>query len=84
MVRAIAAETENVVLTRHALIQAAKRRINRRQIDLCIQKGTVSEGPFRNERGHWQVTLQRHAAGEEIQCAVVIEWKARLIVVTVY
>jgi hypothetical protein len=34
--------------------------------------------------GHWQVTLERRAAGEGIACAVAIEWKTRLIVVTVY
>jgi hypothetical protein len=84
IIRSIASDTGNVLLTQHAIQRARQRRINRRQIDLCLRKGTIGEGPFRNERGNWQVTLRRHAAEEEIECTVVIEWKTRLIVVTVY
>jgi hypothetical protein len=42
------------------------------------------EGPFRNAKGHWQASLFRHAAGEEITCVVAIEWAERLVVVTVF
>ena len=40
---------------------------------------TVSE----RER-QWQVTLYRHAAGEEVTCVVAIEWATRLIVITTF
>jgi hypothetical protein len=38
----------------------------------------------RNAKGQWQVTLYRHAAGEEVTCVVAIEWATRLIVITTF
>lgn len=64
VIREIAADTGNIVILDHAKKQCAKRRISRRQVEMCIQRGTVAEGPFLNAHGHWQVTLFRHAAGE--------------------
>lgn len=53
-------------------------------MELCCQKGTISEGPFLNRYGHWQVNLFRHAAGEEITCAVAIEWDTKILIITAY
>lgn len=73
-IRAIAATTLNIKTHLPGPSRKAKaRNITRRQIELCCQKGTIEEGPFRNERGDWQVTLYRHAAGEELRCVVVIK-----------
>ena len=44
----------------------------------------MTEGPFLNAKGQWQVTLYRHAAGEEVTCLVAIEWATRLIVITTF
>lgn len=59
-----------------------ERRITRRQVELCLQKGTITEGPFMNSRGNWQVNMYRHAAGEEVTCTVIIE-RVKLLVRTV-
>lgn len=73
-IRDIAADTANILTFLPGPARKAKMRgITRRQIELCCQKGTLEEGPFRNERGLWQATLFRHAAGEELRCVVVIE-----------
>ena len=73
-IRAIAADTANIDTFLPGPAKKAKRRgITRRQIELCCQKGTLEEGPFRNERGDWQATLFRHAAGEEMRCVVIIK-----------
>lgn len=37
-----------------------------------------------NDHGNWQVTLYRHAAGEEMHCVVAIDLPAKVIVITVY
>lgn len=84
MIREIAAETKNIVVVGHGKTRQRQRKITRRQIELCIQKGTICEGPFLNPHGHWQVNLFRHAAGEEVTCVVAIEWATRLIVVTAF
>jgi hypothetical protein len=50
----------------------------------CLAKGVITEGPFVNQYGNWQVNVSRLAAGEQITCAVAIEWQEQLVVVTVY
>lgn len=84
MIRELARDTDKIVVIQHAKSRQRQRKISRRQIELCVQKGIISEGPYLNQHGHWQVSLERRAAGEEITCAVAIEWASRLIVVTVY
>lgn len=84
MLRKLASDTNNIVIVQHGKRRQRQRKISRRQIELCVQKGTITEGPFMNQHGHWQVTLYRHAAGEEVSCAVAIEWAKRLIVITAF
>lgn len=84
MIRELASDTDNIVVIMHAKARQKQRNISRRQIELCVQKGVICEGPFLNMHGHWQVSLERRAAGEEMTCAVAIEWATRLIVVTVF
>lgn len=84
IIRQLAADTNNIVIIPHARKRGRQRRISRRQVELCVQRGTISEGPFLNAKGHWQVNLYRHAAGEEMECVVAIEWGKSLIVVTVF
>lgn len=84
IIRHLAADTNNIVIVPHARKRGRQRRISRRQVELCVQRGTISEGPFLNAKGHWQVNLYRHAAGEEMECVVAIEWGKSLIVVTVF
>lgn len=86
LIRSIAADTSKIVVIQksHAAQRQLQRKVTRRQIELCVQKGTIVEGPFKNQFGNWQVTLFRHAAGEELHCVIAIERKEQLIVVTVY
>lgn len=84
LIREMATDTNNIVLISHAKMAGKARRITRRQIELCIQKGLITEGPFVNMHGNWQVNLERRSAGEEITCVVAIEWSKRLIVVTTF
>ncbi|MDZ4380775.1 MAG: DUF4258 domain-containing protein [Parvibaculum sp.] len=84
MIREMAADTNNIVVISHAKVRGKQRRISRRQIEACVQKGVISEGPFMNMHGNWQVNLERRSAGEEVTCVVAIEWSKRLIVVTTF
>lgn len=84
VIRALAADTNNIVTIKHSKERGAQRKITRRQIELCVQKGVLTEGPFVNSHGNWQVNLERRAAGEEITCVVAIEWETKLIVVTTF
>jgi len=84
LVRRLTADSDNIVVISHARMRMLKRGITRRQIELCVQKGTITEGPFMNRRGNWQVNLSRHAAGEEITCVVAIEWPNRIVVISTF
>ena len=84
LIRELAEDTHNIVVTKHARERQKQRHITRRQIELCVQRGTIAEGPFLNDRGDWQVNLYRHAAGEEMTCVVAIDWATKLIIITVF
>jgi hypothetical protein len=71
--REIAKVSSKVIWLRGAREKAKKRGITRRQVEMCLLKGTFIDGPFRNERSDWQVTVQRHAAGEEIKVVVIFK-----------
>lgn len=84
IIREIAADSENIVVIGYGQRRAKQRRITRRQIELCVQRGTITEGPFMNQHGNWQMNLYRHAAGEEITCVVAIEWATKLLVINTF
>jgi hypothetical protein len=84
VIRLLAAQTENIVVIPYGRRKTKIRRITRRQIELCVQKGTPTEGPFLNSHGNWQMNLLRHAAGEEITCVVAIEWATRVLVINAF
>ena len=84
IVRTIAANTDNIVVIPYGKMKAKQRKVTRRQMELCVQKGTITEGPFLNTHGNWQVNLFRHAAGEQITCVVAIEWATRVLVINTF
>jgi hypothetical protein len=83
MIQQLGGESVRIVILDHCLKRMKQRRVTRRQVELCLQKGTITEGPSMNSKGNWQVNMYRHAAGEELTCTVAIEWGERLLVVTV-
>jgi hypothetical protein len=84
VVRMLAADTANIVVIPYGARRAKQRRITRRQIELCVQRGTISEGPFINQHRNWQMNFCRRAAGEEITCVVAIEWVSKLIIINTF
>jgi len=83
VIKELADDSGRIVLLDHCRKRMAKRRVTRRQVEQCLQKGSITEGPFMNSHGNWQVNMYRHAAGEELTCTVAIEWAERLLVITV-
>ncbi len=83
LVRELVRDTDNIVLLPHARKRMKKRSINNRQIEICLRLGIIREGPFMNQHGNWQVTMERLAAGEEMKLAVAIEEETKLLIITV-
>ena len=84
VIRALAVDTGKIVVIPYGRKKAGQRGVTRRQIELCVQKGTPTEGPFLNHHGNWQMNLYRHAAGEEITCVVAIDWPAQVLVINAF
>jgi hypothetical protein len=84
LVRMLAVDSNNIVVIQHARKRGAQRSITRIQIERCVRHGIITEGPFVNPKGNWQMNLTRQTAGEQITCAVAIEWATHLIVITTF
>jgi hypothetical protein len=84
LVRMIAADSNNIVVIKHAKQRGRQRSITRIQIERCVRMGTITERPFINQHNNWQMNLTRQTAGEQITCAVAIEWATRVIVITTF
>ena len=84
MVREIASRKKGVAIVSHARTRLEQCGITRRQVMICLQRGSITEGPFLNNHGNWQVNVSRLAAGEQITCVVAIEWDRRLIVISAF
>lgn len=84
LVRMIAVDSSNIVVIRHAQKRKKQRNITRPQIERCVQKGTITEGPFINLKGHWQMNLSRFTAGEQITCTIAIDWATKILVITTF
>lgn len=83
-IRRLAEDSGNIVLIKHGRQRSRERKITRPQIEGCVRKGNIKEGPFLNARGNWQVTMCRRMAGEEIHCVIALDIPSRLLVITVY
>ncbi|CAB5162078.1 Protein of unknown function DUF4258 [uncultured Caudovirales phage] len=83
-IKRIAADSGNIVLIKHGKQRSRQRQITRPQIEGCIRKGHIEEGPFLNSHGNWQVTMCRQVAGEEIRCVVAVDFPSKILVITTY
>jgi Domain of unknown function (DUF4258) len=67
------AEESRVAASPHAKKQMARRRISITQACCVLQKGIVTEGPFLNSFGHWQVTVDGRHAGDDIRVVAALQ-----------
>jgi hypothetical protein len=83
LVRALAADSANVGLTKHCREESMPDRgITMRQVLDCLRKGVIIEGPMIDVYGNWKMDIYRQA--DNLTCAVAIEWRTHLIIITVY
>ena len=83
LVREIAAVSGNIMVTAHARKRQLERQVSTLDIQRCLLKGVIVEGPFLNPQANWQMTMKRFAAGEELEVALALDLPARVIVITV-
>ena len=71
--RAIALDSDRVVLTPHAKRRMRERRINMRQVLNCVRHGRIAEPAHLTIYGDWKATVEHQYAGERVSVAVAIE-----------
>lgn len=79
----LAAKSEHVLLTVHARKRMRERNVTLTQVLAVLQKGHVDEPAHRNGKGHWQCTLRRRVAGDDVRavCALQEDADGGLVVV---
>jgi Domain of unknown function (DUF4258) len=84
-IRARAHESHNVAFVSHAGVQMRKRGIDRLQVIRCLQRGRITEGPYRDIRsGQWRCNVEATVSGDSIRVVVEIPDKPPLLeVITV-
>ncbi|MDH5722926.1 MAG: DUF4258 domain-containing protein [Alphaproteobacteria bacterium] len=83
LIREIAQDTGNVILTDHAKEQMKERNITFPHILGCLRQGQVTEGPYQSVKGDWTCNLTRAVAGIDITAVVAVDLKCKAIIVTV-
>lgn len=87
ILREVAADSSRVFFTHHAKQRMRERKISRSQVDRCLAKGSITEGPARDAKGNWKITLEIFTAGESVSVAVAIDYDSNgnfIVVVTVF
>jgi len=85
IIRTRAASSLNVVFVHHAQLQMRKRGIDALQVFRCLQRGSITEGPYRAiKSGQWRCNVDARTGGDLIRVVVEISDKPELLeVITV-
>ncbi len=67
-----AQDTSKIKLSLHARQRMKERSISFKQIICCFEHGDITEGPYLNTRGYYQMNVTVKSAGERITSTVVI------------
>lgn len=87
LVRDLAQDTKNVLLSVHARKRMRERAITTTQVYECLRRGDIDEPAHQNIRGCWCCKLRRVHAGDLVRVVVEIrsrEGGQKLLVITVY
>ena len=71
--RELALDTSRIKLSKHARERMMERNISFKQIICCFEFGDITEGPYMNIRGDYQLNVSVRSAGEYITTVVVIK-----------
>jgi hypothetical protein len=83
VVRDIAADPANILYPEHAIARMALRRVTETEVQRVLTRGSMSGEPYGATKGDWRCEMTGRSAGRMLTVALAIEWRTRLIVVTV-
>ncbi len=85
LIREIALDSRNVIITTHAKVRMVERKISRQMVFECLRHGRIDRQPEPNVmKGSLECLMEHHVAGETIGVVAAIpEDNPGIIVVTV-
>ncbi|ALG69916.1 hypothetical protein VY88_10595 [Azospirillum thiophilum] len=84
IVKEIAADPDRIVPVPHAKKRMVQRKISITQARRVVQAGFIDGEPWIDEHGNWRVDMRGMSAGEQITVGIAIEWRTRLLIITVF
>lgn len=83
IVRDLAADSSRVAAVAHARKQMKARKVSFQDVLRVLQRGAITEGPYTLPDGDWRMNLTSWTGGVELTVVAELEWKTRLLVITV-
>jgi len=87
ILRRCAVNDSKVFICPHAKERMIERNITLKQILSCIEKGKISESPYRDIKGDWRCSIEHYTSGNAVTVAVAFKYNnngERIVVVTVF
>lgn len=87
LLKTIASDSDRVSFTEHGERKMRKRHITRTQVLRCLSHGNIVEGPYRDIKGNWKMTVEMFSAGETLSVVAALDRDTSgemIIVITAY
>ena len=84
IIKEIAADPNRIVPVPHAKKRMVQRKISITQARRVVQAGFIDGEPWLDEHGNWRVDMRGMSAGEQITVGLAIEWRTKLLIITVF
>lgn len=84
VIKEIAQDADCIVPVGHGRRRMRERGISIMQAVKVARAGYIDGDPWLDEHGNWRVTMRGRSAGEEITVGLAIEWRTRLLIITVF
>lgn len=80
-------EDSKIFISPHAKKRMTERNITLKQVLTCIEKGRISESPYRDIKGDWRCTIDHYTSGSAVTVATAFKYNNNgeyIVVVTVF
>lgn len=84
VIKEIAQDADRIAPVGHGRRRMRERDFTIMQVVRVVRAGYIDGDPWLDEHGNWRVDMRGWAAGEEITVCLAIEWRTRLLIITVF
>jgi len=84
VIKEIAQDADRIVPVGHGRRRMRERDFTITQVVRVVRAGYIDGDPWLDEHGNWRVDMRGRSAGEEITVGLAIEWRTKLLIITVF